>query len=509
MSRKANLIGFLLVGLCGIANCLAMEKDEILFRPLPDIVEIRLVQVVEHFEVNNVELGPSSPILRQYLLGQVFVDSSVDPDFGNATGGIVNQLTTFFEATNMGDLSPVDFSTNPEATLNLETGFYEIAATARLSFTREKTGGFPDDPDDGTPYDPFEDGIIVDAVFVHNTTDDWIEVTASDLTSQLAAMLLPTIRIRPDECSFIGLTPIFQSLNTAPFSGRHITNAADINGEGPSGVRLIDPGPTDWMTAVDDTSGASLFATMEIRGPVLPEIFLSFSGMGDGDAVFNTTANATVSDSLMAYVWVNDAVNIDTGAGLDVSFSTTGVTAFTSAESFDFDILLSGTTADIGDRWGDAFGAAASVTTDFVEGLNAFSVVSGSGILTSQISGETFEDQGHDDTPGSEAFLFGAIGLEVVGAGTTQIFLSRGSINIVNDSMALDPVFGSITVNATVAEPLVVGDTNGDGVVSLLDVEPFVTLIFTATFDPAGDINQDGVVNLMDIAPFIDLLGSQ
>ena len=52
----------------------------------------------------------------------------------------------------------------------------------------------------------------------------------------------------------------------------------------------------------------------------------------------------------------------------------------------------------------------------------------------------------------------------------------------------------------------VLGDVNGDGIVNLLDVAPFVELLSTGGFQPAADINMDGQVNLLDVQPFIDLL---
>ncbi len=52
----------------------------------------------------------------------------------------------------------------------------------------------------------------------------------------------------------------------------------------------------------------------------------------------------------------------------------------------------------------------------------------------------------------------------------------------------------------------ILGDINGDGIVSLLDVAPFVALLTSGEFNPAADINQDGVVSLLDVAPFVSLL---
>ena len=52
----------------------------------------------------------------------------------------------------------------------------------------------------------------------------------------------------------------------------------------------------------------------------------------------------------------------------------------------------------------------------------------------------------------------------------------------------------------------VLGDINGDGVVNLLDVSPFVSVISSGEFVAAADINRDCLVNLLDVGPFVALL---
>ena len=61
--------------------------------------------------------------------------------------------------------------------------------------------------------------------------------------------------------------------------------------------------------------------------------------------------------------------------------------------------------------------------------------------------------------------------------------------------------------SGSAAEEVILGDLNGDGLVNLLDVAPFVAAISSGTYIPEADINQDGQVNLLDVDPFIDLLG--
>ena len=53
---------------------------------------------------------------------------------------------------------------------------------------------------------------------------------------------------------------------------------------------------------------------------------------------------------------------------------------------------------------------------------------------------------------------------------------------------------------------ILIGDTNGDGEVSLLDVSPFVITVAGGPFLEAADINCDGEINLLDVGPFVDLL---
>ena len=53
---------------------------------------------------------------------------------------------------------------------------------------------------------------------------------------------------------------------------------------------------------------------------------------------------------------------------------------------------------------------------------------------------------------------------------------------------------------------ILIGDTNHDGEVNLLDVAPFVQVLSKAGFLCEADINQDGFVNLLDVEPFVELL---
>ena len=56
------------------------------------------------------------------------------------------------------------------------------------------------------------------------------------------------------------------------------------------------------------------------------------------------------------------------------------------------------------------------------------------------------------------------------------------------------------------AEPVLFGDINLDGVVNLLDVDPFVTVLGSGIYQIEADANLDGSVNLLDVNGFILIL---
>lgn len=57
------------------------------------------------------------------------------------------------------------------------------------------------------------------------------------------------------------------------------------------------------------------------------------------------------------------------------------------------------------------------------------------------------------------------------------------------------------------ADMILLGDVNCDGVVNLLDVQPFIDVLSSGVYLDRADINQDGVVNLLDVQGFIQILG--
>ena len=79
------------------------------------------------------------------------------------------------------------------------------------------------------------------------------------------------------------------------------------------------------------------------------------------------------------------------------------------------------------------------------------------------------------------------------------------SIDILSAGTDFNAVLDAVSGGGTgCTNPL--GDINGDGVVSLLDVNPFVALLTGGGFQCEADVNEDGVVSLLDVNPFVALL---
>ena len=85
----------------------------------------------------------------------------------------------------------------------------------------------------------------------------------------------------------------------------------------------------------------------------------------------------------------------------------------------------------------------------------------------------------------------------------------RFTASDVGEGSVVEAGVDAVTINLAsceAAEEVLHGDVNMDGVINLLDVQPFVALISSNTFQAEADVNKDGVVNLLDVQPFIDLL---
>lgn len=187
-------------------------------------------------------------------------------------------------------------------------------------------------------------------------------------------------------------------------------------------------------------------------GGTVTDFYISFSGMGVGDAATNTVNNLSIGQTGSAFIWVNDDVSLDTGAFLDISSSAPNVIKFTGGQVFNPDIVISGTSIAVNTRW--SVTNRGTISDNFVNELRGFRVITGTGILPSQAAnaGGLLVDSLHDIS--SSAFLFARLDFDVVGSGETTLTIAEGDGLIVNDGVRLNPTFGSAKIQvASVPEP--------------------------------------------------------
>jgi len=93
-----------------------------------------------------------------------------------------------------------------------------------------------------------------------------------------------------------------------------------------------------------------------------------------------------------------------------------------------------------------------------------------------------------------------------VSDGDYELRLNSARSGIVGSSgnVIADEVFDEFTVDDF--QDALLGDVNLDGVVSFLDISPFISLLSAGDFLEEADVNQDGRVDFLDINPFITTL---
>jgi hypothetical protein len=95
------------------------------------------------------------------------------------------------------------------------------------------------------------------------------------------------------------------------------------------------------------------------------------------------------------------------------------------------------------------------------------------------------------------------VGLDTIDSGSDAFCMSTFGRHILFEGILADGTNGAFLIQL---EPFVLGDVNCDGIVNLLDVQPFVALLVSGAFSFKADINQDLRVNMLDVGPFVALL---
>ena len=107
------------------------------------------------------------------------------------------------------------------------------------------------------------------------------------------------------------------------------------------------------------------------------------------------------------------------------------------------------------------------------------------------------------------AVMLARVDFEILGGGDNIDFeFALGSLGaILLPDQALNPSFGSATVELESIPGVLLGDVNLDGIVNFFDILPFISVLSADEFQLEADLNQDCEVNFFDIPFFITFLG--
>lgn len=211
-----------------------------------------------------------------------------------------------------------------------------------------------------------------------------------------------------------------------------------------------------------------------------------------------------------------------------------------------YQLLTDGSLTDValdvalGDPLGDPFSPANQLTTCWIDfnndgtfyvsnainaTISSFTLADdGTPVLFEQIAAAGVSGFANGGTTGPEVFgtTDGFIDLDITDSGKYLYQLEglNGAISAyqINDDQTLTLVQQATgflpeidtqgIVTYCVVPSILVGDLNGDGHVSLLDIQRFVDAITAGVFLPEADINGDGTVDLLDVNPFVELLAN-
>ena len=62
------------------------------------------------------------------------------------------------------------------------------------------------------------------------------------------------------------------------------------------------------------------------------------------------------------------------------------------------------------------------------------------------------------------------------------------------------------TIMGLLPEDALAGDTNGDGILNVLDVVAMVNLVLSGGYDEIADLNSDGTLNVLDVVQLVGII---
>ena len=445
---------------------------------------------------DNIAFGASLGISSRSGL------QTVNPQMTLATNGLWRPGSSSPAINGGTNLSSVTIDMDGQA----RTGTYDIgadeASTAAITLfplTIDDVGPILDDPNMGGGGNPGGSNIIVDDSFSDGITNGGAQQIGFNVTSSNSALDLSQSSGPLDFATgnsgrtIHGLFPAqtltaFGDVLTVTFDFTTPTTIAYDN----NAVSTNE----DFRFGLFDTSQT----TLDFTGPI------------------NTSTNNPNQDLNPLAGFFGDIDNINT-PGSDLGISTNNVNGDSSAGSQNGQFLQSSTGFHFISDGAD--GISLSPNTDYIgtlsveftdASLSSFEITVGIAAANNAFNASHSDTVSIADIPGTE-----------VGVNTTTFDLlafqassgafggtdgpASGSSSTGNANNGID--ISNVTIIFDGAGAFLLGDINLDGVVSFLDINPFIGLLTAGTFQLEADCNLDGAVNFLDISAWIDILTSQ
>ena len=225
------------------------------------------------------------------------------------------------------------------------------------------------------------------------------------------------------------------------------------------------------------------------------DLFWSDRGLGQGAENGDLELMVKPGQSISLFLYAS-TMNFDYDQiCLDVKTSNPFVVDFGSAEYIDFDVSIAG--SPVMNRW-DGTGSIDGLSGNCID---EWCIAGSPGVLAANNGTGVFFDNGYDLE--ADAFLLGIVEIQVAQEGCVFVNTSVGDGGISIEGVPIDPSFGSVLIRSNC--DTILGDVNRDGIVNLLDVQPFLDTV-VSQFSPEADVNLDLSNDLLDVAPFVELL---
>ncbi len=282
-----------------------------------------------------------------------------------------------------------------------------------------------------------------------------------------------------------------------------IFSTANANGQTDIFTDTFDAAPTNGATRVfnpDNSANGGTFpnSSNDVFGIVDRNVNFSFGD--DSLSIFPADTFGIIPEAKTDFfLGFQDTVNGD-NAGGSVSLTWTASTAGMTGLTLSFEIAAMGDfeAADLLEITASFDGGAAETLFSSAANVDITSTYTLEGGATVDL----------DDPFAIDGQIiineFQTLSFPITGTGSSLTLTLNYTGDGGSEVVAIDNL--SVTAGGGGVDPVLKGDVNLDGMVTFLDINPFILVLSSNGDQAEADCNCDGEVNFLDIQAFIDIL---